>query len=215
MKLGENLNKTFDCVYLRNLPEAVTRRQSFEITANSIGLKYKTINGIKGYDYVPPEYQIKRDSHLYPYPANQYLMGNFYSFTYMLLDAMSNGYDSFLYCDDDTIFYDMDVDFIKPHLPHDWDVILLGRLHRITNTQSTITFRLTNSANDIAGSFCVGINKKFYFKLLHNLFTMDTSGQFGDRLFHYLALRNEAKVYVGTPDISYQERDLLIPYKVE
>lgn len=214
MKLGENLNKTFDCVYLRNLPEAVIRRKSFEATAGEIGLEYRTIKGIKGYDYVPPEYRIKFDPDYYPYPKNQYLMGNFYSFTYMLLDAMSNSYNSFVYCDDDTIFNDLDIDFIKPLLPSDWDVIILGRMGKLNDVQRDITFILTDDPYNITGSQCVAINKKFYFKLMHSLLAMDTDGYFGDRLFHFLASRKEANVYYMLPDLTYQERALLPPYTI-
>ena len=215
MKLGENLNKTFDCVYLRTLPNAITRRQSFEINANKIGLEYKVMRCINGHDYVPPEYEIKLETQLYPYPANQYFMGNLYSFTYTLLDAMSHGYNSFVCCDDDTIFNELEIDFIKPALPSDWDIIILGRMDKLETTQNTITFTLTEDPKQIAGSHCVAINKKFYFKLIHNLLTIGSDGYFGDRLYHHLSFTKEANVYYMLPDITYQERKLLKPYTIE
>lgn len=214
MKLGENLNSTFDCIYMRNLPEAVKRRKSFEETANSVDLKYKRVDAIKGYDYVPADYQIKHEPTAYPYPANQYLMGNFYTFTYILLDAMSNNYNSFVYCDDDVIFNEVDISYIKPLLPDDWDVIILGRMCMNTKV-GDVNFIKTSEEQYISGSHCVAINKKFYYKLMDSLLKMDTEGFFGDRLYHLLASRGEINLYMMMPDITRQERELLKPYTIE
>ena len=214
MKLGENLNKTFGPVYLKNLPEAVRRRQSFENTARGIGLEYTTIKAIKGSDYVPDDYVIKHAPEDFPYPKNQYIMGNFYSTVYILLDAMANNYESHIICDDDVIFNDVEVEYLKPELPDDWDVIILGRMF-LNDKHGPLRFIPTDDEWYISGSHCVAIHKRAYYTLMEGYLTMDTDGIFGDRLLQHLLSQKKIKLYVMLPDITRQERTILTPYIIE
>lgn len=214
MILGENLNKTFGPVYLRNLPKAVNRLASFQNTAKRIGLEYTTIKAIDGQEYVPADYLIKHASEDYPYPTNQYLMGNFYSTMYILLDAMSNNYESYVYCDDDTIFNDVDIPYLKPELPDDWDIIILGRLF-LNDQYGPLRFISTDDEWYISGSHCVAVHKRAYYTLMEHYLKMDTDGIFGDRLYQHLVAQNKIKLYVMLPDITHQERTVLTPYTIK
>lgn len=216
MQLGKNLNKSFSCVYLRNLPDATKRRSSFEATANSIGLKYKKIKAINGYEYVSENYEIKYEPHLYPYPANQYFMGNVYTFMYVILDAMANNYESIVSCDDDVIFNDVEIDFIKPNLPDNWDIIILGRIDKIeeTDTTNSLRFDYMPGYKEIAGSQCVAIHRRAYSKLMDELLSINVNGLFGDRLYNHLIEEKKANIYLMYPDVTYQDRETLIPYTI-
>lgn len=217
MRLGENLNTTFDKVYLKNVPRAIKRYESFRKSAEEIGLEYTTFKAIEGYGYVPDEYEIKYRPTLYPVPANKYLVGNCYSGIAILLDAMANNYESYVTCDDDTIFYNLDFEYIKPYLPDDWDIILLGTIENVGDQGPSIAWfsKLDDTPKEIAGSGCIAVHRRFYNTFLVEMMAFDVHGRIGDSLIHMLAEQKRVNLYQMLPHLTYQERNKLPPYTIE
>lgn len=219
LKLGENLNATFGNVYVKNVPEAKQRLDHFKLHADSIGLQYEVFKGIRGDLFVPENYLIKYRPTLYPAPANQYLVGNWASTVAIHLDAMANNYDSYVICDDDTVFKNAQIDFIKPQLPADWDVIILGEMGGSSDAGSNAAFvKIENNPNlestDLVGCHCIAINKKFYFEYLLHAVGLDTHGKIGDVLLCLLVENTNMNLYKLRPNITYQERTKLTPYVI-
>lgn len=217
MRLGENLNTSFGHVYLKNIPRATKRYESFKNSAEKIGLEYTTFKAIEGHRYVPDEYKIKFRPELYPVPGNKYLVGNCYSGIAIHLDAMANNYESYITCDDDTIFYDLDFECIKPYLPEDWDIIILGTMGQIGPQEpSTAWFsKLDDNPKEIAGCSCIAIHSRFYNTFLMEMMMFDVHGRIGDSLVHMLAEQTRINLYRMFPHITYQERTVLKPYTIE
>lgn len=217
MKLGENLNNTFGHVYVKNIPKAIQRLETFKLHADAIGLNYTVFRAIEGSNFVPDDYVVKFRPELYPFPANQYLVGNCYSGIAILLDAMSNNYESYVTCDDDTVFYDLDITHIKPHLPDDWDIIILGTFDDI-GTQTDISlscYKIGNDPKEIAGSSCIAVHRRFYNTFLMEMLQFDTHGKIGDTLIHLLCEQKKVNLYRLLPHVTYQERVKLQPYVIE
>jgi hypothetical protein len=172
MTLGQNINSTFCKVYVKNLVDAKQRLDHFKFYADNVGLVYEVFNGIRGDSFVPHSYQIKYRPHMYPTPANQYLVGNWASSLAIHLNAISNNYESYVVCDDDTVFKNVELDHIKPYLPIDWDIIILGEINHTNydKLDTSVSFdKIYNSENleqsILVGCQCIAINKKFYFTL--------------------------------------------------
>lgn len=222
MLLGENLNSTFSNVYVKNVPDAKTRLEHFKFHANNIGLKYEVFKGIRGDAFVPPEYLIKYRPELYPVPYNQYLVGNWASSLSIHLDAISNNYDSYIICDDDTVFKNIELDHIKLNLPEDWDIIILGEMNNTSikeRCDSDLTFtKIFNDSNleqsVLVGCQCIAISKKFYFKYLLYTLGLDTHARIGDVLLCLMVEHENINLYKMKPDITYQERVHLAPYVI-
>lgn len=221
MTLGENINNTFGKVYVKNLLDAKQRLNHFKSHADSIGLVYEIFKAIKGDTFVPKNYSIKYRPFFYPTPANQYLVGNWASTLAIHLDAISNNYDSYIICDDDTVFKNIELDYIKPNLPVDWDMIILGEINCNNSHElnSQIYFeKIVNNTNleqsVLVGCQCMAINKGFYFKLLLYMLGLDTHGKIGDVLMCLMVENNDINLYKLKPDITYQERSILAPYTI-
>lgn len=220
MILGKNLNHTFGHVYVKNVAEAKSRLDSFIRTASSIELEYEVFSAIRGDRYVPIDYQIKLEPHLYPVPANQYLAGNCYTTISIILDAMRHRYESIVICDDDTIFYNVNLEYIKNHLPEHWNVINFGSLESVptpiaSENEIVPTIELLTDVKEFSGSHCVAIHESCYYNLLLECCKFDVHGYFGDRLLYQLAEENRLIVHKMKPDITYQERNVLQPYVIE
>jgi len=216
MKLGRNLNKTFGRVYVKNLPTSKKRLQLFKENAKKIGLNYTVFKAVNGSKFVESDYEIKRNPDLYPFPANQYIMGNCYSGIAIHLNAMSHEYESYITCDDDTIFHDINIDFLKPLLPVDWDIIILGSIPNYNDSEMNIPVsftKLNNDPKEIAGSHCLAIHSRCYNKFLMEMMRVDTHGKIGDAVIHSLAAEGKINLYKLYPNITYQEREKLTPYK--
>lgn len=221
MILGENLNSTFSNVYVKNVPDAKQRLEHFKIHADKIGLQYEVFRGIRGDSFVPENYMIKYRPNMYPVPANQYLVGNWASGLAIHLDAISKNYESYVVCDDDTVFKNVEVDHIKPNLPIDWDMIILGEMNTTTNDQSDSAVTFTKIVNNsdleqsvLVGCQCLAINRKFYFKYLLYTLGLDTHGKIGDVLLCLMVEHDDINLYKMKPDITYQERSNLTPYVI-
>lgn len=217
MLIGNYLNKTFEHVYVKNVKEATNRLKSFVDNSQQIDLKYEVFTAIRGDLYVPNDYVVMDRPHLYPFPYNQYIMGNAYTFVAILLDAMRNNYESIVVCDDDTIFYDIDVNDDLFTLPNDWNIINMGSMEYVKPTTNSLSVQLLNSndSNIITGSQCVAINKNAYYTILSNSLSIGTHGKTGDILFHTLLIENKIKMYKIFPDFTYQERNILTPYVIK
>lgn len=218
MRVGETLNSSFGHCYVKNVVGADKRLANFKISADTIGLDYEVFTGIRGDLYVPFDYDIQPKPSLYPFPSNQYLMGNLFSCMSIHLDAMRHNYPSYVTCDDDTMFYDIDLQELT--LPDDWDVIILGQPAWETNIQpipqDIVYIELTDINHElIAGAHCVAIHRRSYFKLLMSYMKFETHWKIGDGLLHKMAKESKLKLYKLLPDISYQERTLLKPYTIE
>jgi hypothetical protein len=219
MTLGQNLNSTFGNVYVKNIPDAKQRLEHFKKSADSIGLQYEVYKGIRGDLFVPPEYNIKYRPNMYPVPANQYLVGNWATTISIHLDAMSDNYESYIICDDDTVFRNMNIEHIKPNLPEDWDIIILGDMIVTNNNTENLMFsKIHNNydleSNQLVGCHCIAINKKFYFEYLLHAIGLDTHGKIGDVLLCLLVENTNINLYKMKPDITYQERIGLTPYVI-
>lgn len=217
MKLGKNLNSTFSNIYVKNLPRAVKRLEMFEHHAKIIDLRYQVFKGIEGSNYVSDDYQIKHRPELYPPPANKYLVGNCYSGIAILLDAMANNYESFVTCDDDAIFYDLELEYIKPHLPEQWDIIILGSIEKVSSQNATSPAFEKIPMDElglIAGCQAIAIHNNFYNTFLMEMLRFDTHGLIGDALIHLFAEKNSVNLYQMLPHVTYQERNILPPYTV-
>lgn len=202
MKIGEFINKNFDHVYVRNLPKARKRLDSFQKTASYINLKYEIFKSINGNDYVEDNY-----------PRSKYLTGNVLSFINVLLDAMKNNYKSIVVCDDDCIFYNyeinenLEIDFF----PENWDIINFGKILHGNEEFKKIEFEnIKNKPKLIEGSQCMAFNKKSYFLLLRELFFFEKTGLVGDGLYDILTQENKINGYIIKPSFCFQERDKLI-----
>lgn len=217
MTLGKNINSTFDHVYLKNILEANKRRESFINSAANIELEYEIYTAVRGDIYFPEEYVIKFRPELYPIPANQYLAGNHFTWLSIHLDAMRKRYDSYVTCDDDTIFENVKISLIKEHLPKDWDILILGDMERVAKHKNiSINFiKLKTEKSEISGCHCVAINKSSYYKVLDSLLKFNEIGCTGDCMISYLAENNIINLYKMYPNITYQERTLYPPYSIE
>jgi hypothetical protein len=219
MKLGKNLNLTFGKTIVRNVPESVVRLYNFKKYADVIELEYEVFESIRGDLYVPNEFDLTPYNHQYPHPANQYFVGNFLSSMLVHLYVMSKRYESYIVCDDDTVFGDLDLKLIKDYLPDDWDIIILGKIsppkyNELGNTE--IEPRFTRAKiGYVSGCHCVAINQKFYFTFLLSLLQFQTNKKFGDGMIDDFIKCKQANVYDMLPDITYQERNLLKPYVFE
>jgi hypothetical protein len=216
MKLGENLNLTFGNVIVRNVPEAKKRLEHFRIYADNISLNYEVFDGIRGDLYVPIDYRLKQRPHLYPSPANQYYVGNFLSFLRIHLYAMSKRFSSYIVCDDDTVFVDHNLKLIKNYLPPDWDVVILGSIANKstskTNDEIDPVFIKPNTPQ-IAGSQCIAINSKCYYRILEYLLNFSNHSNFGDIMLDEMSSKKIIQLYAMFPDVSYQERKVLKQYE--
>lgn len=213
MKLGKNINNTFSIVYVKNILESKKRLESFKYYANTIDLKYKVYSAFKGDLYVPKDYTIKYRPSLYPNPHNQYLAGNHYTWLSIHLDAMINRYESYVVCDDDTVFKDIEISDISKSLPNDWDILILGEMVDTDESTDEVIFNRLNY--NIAGCQCIAINNKCYFKVLSHLTSFDILGYTGDVSVGYLSKAELLNVYQMFPSITYQDRTNLIPYTIE
>ena len=216
MKLGKNLNSTFSNVYVKNIPRATVRMDLFKQHAEMIELQYETFKAIEGNKYVPDDYEIKYRPELYPIPANKYLVGNCYSGIAILLDAMANNYESFITCDDDTIFYNLELEYIKPHLPEHWDIIILGSIEKVYRQDTTMPLfeKMSNDPKELAGCHAIAVHNNFYNTYLMEMLKFDTHGRIGDTLIHFFIEAHSINVYRMLPDITYQERNILSPYTI-
>lgn len=216
MILGKNINSTFDHIYLKNILEANKRRESFVNSAATIELEYEIYTAIRGDEYFPEDYIIKFRPELYPIPANQYLVGNHFTWLSMHLDAMRNRYDSYVTCDDDTVFEDIELLSIKDFLPKDWDIIILGDIEKTSSTNDKINFiKLKNEKAQMSGCHCVAINKKSYYSILNYLLKFDDIGCTGDCMISYLAENNIINLYKMYPNITYQDHVVCPPYSIQ
>ena len=217
MKLGEALNEAFGHVYVKNLPKATLRERSFKNTANLINLKYELFRAISGNSYVPKDYLIKYRPECYPNPHNQYLAGNFCTSMAILLDAMKNDYDSYVICDDDTVFYNIECESLLPNLPKDWDILILGQMLPVPiDTTQTVSVDFTRvQTADLPGCHCIVINKKLYWKQLVNYMGFDQHGRFGDVTVGDMSMTDDIKVYYAATNLCYQERELIKPYTID
>lgn len=213
MKLGKNINNAFSKVYVKNLLESKKRLESFTHHADIINLKYKVYSAFRGDLYVPKSYTIKHRSKLYPTPYNQYLAGNHYTWLSIHLDAMINRYESYVICDDDTIFKDLEIPDIHKAIPIDWDILILGDMSNVNSNTNELIFNRLNY--NIAGCHCIAINSKCYFKVLNHLTMFDTLGYTGDVSVNHLSTTELLNVYEMFPSITYQDRKNLIPYSIE
>jgi hypothetical protein len=215
MKLGHSINEAFGHVYVKNIPEATTRLQSFVDSAAKVDLQYEVFKAIRGDQYVPPDYIIKYRPELYTFPWNQYLVGNYCTSMAILLDAMRNNYDSYVICDDDVIFYDKDFPSIAESLPSDWDIIILGQMSKTSEeVHGRINMNYVRVRNyDLPGCHCIAFNKRLYWKQLHNYMGFDSHGRFGDVTVGDMSL-TDVNVYYISPNICYQERVVLKPYTI-
>jgi hypothetical protein len=68
--------------------------------------------------------------------------------------------------------------------------------------------------SDIPGCHCIAFNKRIYWKQLHNYMGFDSHGRFGDVTVGDMSLTEDIKVYCISPNICYQERELLKPYTI-
>ncbi len=222
MKLGKALNEAFEHVYVRNIAQATKRLSYFENAAKLIELEYEVFRAVRGVDYVSEDYIIKFRPELYPTPHNQYLVGNYCTTLATHLDAMRHGYESYVSCDDDVIFYDIHCESFANNLPPNWDVIVLG--DDIFKAQQkdldplethTITFnRIQNT--EIAGCHCVAFNKSMYWPLMQHCFmSFDVHGRFGDVTVGDMTYNPNIYVYQVSPSLCRQERVELKPYTVE
>jgi hypothetical protein len=219
MILGKNLNTAFEHVYVKNVPDAKQRLEHFQTTAKQIGLEYEVYRGIRGDLFVPEDYSIKYRPECYPVPANQYLVGNWASSVAIHLDAMSNNYESYVICDDDTVFKNIDIDNIQANLPADWDVIVLGDMATTEAVGTELTFsKMQSSYNlegyELVGCHCIAIHSRFYFKYLQYAIGLDTHGKIGDVLLCLLVENTDINLYKMKPDVTYQERVGLTPYVI-
>lgn len=216
MNLGKNLNSTFSNVYVKNIPRATTRLGMFKQHADAIGLNYEVFKAIEGNNYVQDDYRIKYRPELYPVPGNKYLVGNCYSGIAILLDAMANNYESFVTCDDDTIFYNLELEYIKPHLPEIWDIIILGVMEKVTSQDRTVPIfeKLFDNPRYIAGCHAIAVHNRVYNTFLMEMMKFDTHGKIGDAVIHMLVQNNNIELYRMLPHITYQERNILTPYTI-
>lgn len=216
MKLGKALNECFDKVYVKNIASAKKRLESFNIVANLIELDYQLVQAIEGSKYISKDYIIKHRPECYPPPHNQYLVGNYCTSLYILLDAMRNNYNSYVICDDDTIFYDIDVESISDNLPSKWDIIILGDMQykSVLGSITDITFDRV-LFREVAGCHCIAFNKSIYWTMLYAYMSFDYHGRFGDVTIGDLSTNPELSVYQVRPDFCYQERTSLKPYTIE
>jgi len=202
MKTGEFINKNFDHVYVRNLPNAKKRLESFQKTANSINLKYEIFAAINGNNYVPDTYT-----------RPKYLTGNWLCFINVLLDAMKNNYKSIVICDDDCIFYNYEIneESNTELFPKDWDIINFGKIRYENKKSSKIQFiNFKNKPLLIEGSQCAAFNSKSYFLLLQELFLFEKTGRTGDGLYDILSQQNKINGYIINPSFCFQDRYTLI-----
>lgn len=217
MLLGENLNKTFGNVYLKNIPRAIKRFESFDQRAKNINLQYTKFRAIEGHTFVPDGYELKYRPDMYPPPSNKYLVGNGYSGIAILLDAMANNYESYVTCDDDTVFYDLHLEYIKPKLPSNWDIIILGQIEKCNMKDHSAPWfiKLTSDPRTIAGCHCIAVHNKCYNTFLMEMMKFDVHGRIGDSLIQMLVEQNRINLYAMLPHITYQERDKLTPYVID
>jgi hypothetical protein len=130
---------------------------------------------------------------------------------------MKNNYKSFVCCDDDTIFYDYEIDEKEQNelIPNDWDIINLGNI-KMKNNPSKIKFiNIKNQPSLIEGSQCCAFNNKGYFILLKELFKFEQKGLVGDGLYDQLSKNDKINLYKLNPDFCYQETEVLKPYTIE
>lgn len=219
MKVGKALNQAFDNVYVKNLKNARKRLESFKDSASNIQLKYEVVTAINGLEYVPESYTVKYRPELYPVPGNQYLVGNFSTSLYILLDAMSKNYNSFIVCDDDTIFYDLDVPTLCNKLPANWDIIVLGPINDTVDIRTTkilpdISFTRLINDNKLAGCQCIAVNKSCYWACLQEYLSFDQHGRFGDVSHANFTFDKNLHIYLVDQSLCYQERTSLAPYTI-
>lgn len=217
MKLGDNLNNSFDNVIVRNISESTKRLDNFKITASNINLKYEIYNSIRGDMYIPSDFVVN-PTKLYPFPANQYIYGNHLSLLNVHLNSMSKRYSSYVVCDDDTEFYDIQLELIKNYLPNDWDVIIMGNMKKLESIDNEIIYTPTffkPSVSQIAGSQCAAINSKAYYSILDYMLSYKTHFKTGDAMWDVLSRSNQIKLYMMYPDITHQNRNTLKPYTIE
>lgn len=219
MILGKNLNSTFGKVIVRNVPESKKRLDNFERSANSIELEYEVSESIRGDLYIPSDFKIKQRPQLYPTPSNQYYVGNFLSLLRVHLDALSKRYESYIVCDDDTVFHNLRLKYIKDYLPINWDIIVLGRMcNTIFEDYSDREFEptfITPKITDLAGSQCIAVNKKCYYPMLEHMLSFNEHHRMGDMMLDDLMHHKNIKVYLMLPDITLQDTNSLKPYTLE
>jgi len=223
MKVGEWLNNVFFKVIVKNLDLAEKRLENFDRSAKSVNLEYEIYRAINGMKYIPDNINFKNVFWDYKGFDAQYLLGNHISHIGIILHAMSNQFESYVSCDDDCEFSEVEIENIS-HLPNDWDLIILGGF--VTHSASTvdqINFSKINSANEIAGSHCSAVNKNFYYKWFIKAceFVNDIQGKqrevggfVGDTLIHHMWVNNDINVYRTNISLVGQNRTSLIPYTI-
>lgn len=211
MKLGENLNQSFDAVFVRNVKESTERYDNFVRYADQIGLKFQRFEAINGSKYFPDENTLKPSMNPSQYQngSHKYILGNHYTLISLILHAMANDYESIVTCDDDTEFLDIDIDLIKPHLPDDWDMVQLGSWDGSNKNDFGI---IPLDSRSTRGSHCCAIHKRAYYKLLIEL---EQQNKTGDGLFQDMIESGRLKFYQLCPDITIQNRGELIPYSYD
>jgi hypothetical protein len=129
---------------------------------------------------------------------------------------MANNYESFITCDDDTIFYNLELEYIKPHLPEHWDIIILGSIEKVYRQDTTMPLfeKMSNDPKELAGCHAIAVHNNFYNTYLMEMLKFDTHGRIGDTLIHFFIEAHSINVYRMLPDITYQERNILSPYTI-
>jgi hypothetical protein len=129
---------------------------------------------------------------------------------------MSKRFSSYIVCDDDTVFVDHNLKLIKNYLPPDWDVVILGSIANKstskTNDEIDPVFIKPNTPQ-IAGSQCIAINSKCYYRILEYLLNFSNHSNFGDIMLDEMSSKKIIQLYAMFPDVSYQERKVLKQYE--
>ncbi len=207
MMVGEFLNSISDRVFVRNVKTATKRLHSFHQSAENVKLKYEVFEGINGELYFPPG----------EYPNNPYYIGNAISFMDLIFHAMKCEYDSIIYCDDDSIFYNCAVSTSQFAIPENCDLINLGSINKTREDGGNIspTLQLMSGGAAHIGSQCMLVKRKCYHTLIDYLLAFKTHYRVGDGLYDTLSSQGKLNMYKTSQDICWQERTALTPYVTE
>lgn len=212
INLGDALYDAFGKTYILNLKRSLDRKVSMEEKCSSVNLKYEFFEAFDGNNFMLPYYTnngYMNTNQLGEVTTSRYYAAQ-YALNYIIHRAINDNVKSFIFMNDD-VYFDSYTNFtdhnfleIKSNIPKDWDIIVLGNMHRIFTYDGKVTY-LPNITHT-PGCQALAINHTAYHSIITE--SAPVTDVVGDHLNDRLRGIGK-KIYNIHPDICLQDRTII------
>jgi GR25 family glycosyltransferase involved in LPS biosynthesis len=207
--LGPLLNSLFGVAYIKNLKSSVNRKEHIEKECKDINLQYSIVEAIKGTDICDSTFTLQHGPFHLTYPSSAGFIGNQKTSALIIQKAFDTLCDAAIMLDDDCVFAhtanisSQTLENIAT-VPHDWDIIILGKLSEPILTTQNVTYVKCQHHPDAAGSHGIAVNRKIMPELID---IFNGTDFLGDGAIGRLIDLNK-NVYLMHPGVCSQDRTI-------